>query len=75
MTPITTAALKASWVDLPFSQLVEVDTETLTDDQKREFLKILQERQVSPQKRRAVASKTSKKLSGKKTGIDISGLL
>lgn len=75
MTLITTAALKASWEELPFSQLLEVDTAKLTDEQKREFLKVIQERQVSPQKRRSVAAKTEKKLSGKKTGIDISGLL
>lgn len=75
MTLTTTAALKASWEELPFSQLLEVETTNLTDEQKRELLKVVQERQVSPQKRRSVASKTEKKLSGKKTGIDISGLL
>lgn len=75
MSQTTIAALRASWEELPYSQLVDVDTTTLTDEEKRELVKILTERRVSPQKRRSASTKTANKLSGKKKGIDISELL
>ena len=59
--------------ELPYHELVEVDISTLDDAQVREYLRVLQEQRTSPQKRKSVAKKASKKLTGKT--IDISKLL
>lgn len=61
---------------MPFSQLIEIDHDTLDDDQKRMLVEVLQERRQCAQKRRSVAKKESDKIEGKPgKGVDISKFL
>lgn len=72
MSQTTLAALRASFEELPFHQLIDLDIDTLDDDSKRVLVEVLQERRQSAQKRRSVAKKQAKKITGKSEEVDIS---
>lgn len=71
----TLAALKESWRELPFHELIEVDASSLTDDEKRVLVSVLQEQRQSPQKRRSSAKRQAKKLTGKDKTVDVTDIL
>ncbi len=72
MSQITPASLRASFEELPFHQLIDQDVSTMTDDQKRLLIEVIQERRQSAQKRRSVSKKQAAKISGKSKEIDLS---
>lgn len=72
MNQKTSSASRASFEELPFHQLIDIDIETLDDDSKRVLVEVLQERRQSAQKRRSVAKQQSDKLTGKSKDVDIS---
>lgn len=75
MTPTTPAALRASFAELPFHELIEVDTSNMSDDAKRILVTVIQEQRQSSQKRGAANRKQASKVSGKSKAIDITDFI
>ena len=55
--------------DLPLHELLDIDPETLDDNQLQDLIKHIQEKRTSPQKRRSDNVKASDKIRGKRVDI------
>jgi len=68
--PTTEENSRRYFEELPFHELIELDHESLTEDQLRSLASVLKERRQSGQKRAAAATKESKKTSKQSFDFD-----
>lgn len=60
---------KEYFEELPLHELLEINVNTLTAEEARTMLSVVQEQRTSPQKRRSKKSKESNRLTGKSAPI------